>query len=94
MYANPYLLSSVDQRLFESADKVLTRFEVLDQMYPNIEKQLSNGSYINHIARHMLGLFQGMPGARAWRRHLSENGHLPGSGIEVMQKAASFVAES
>lgn len=92
-YANPYLLSSVDQRLFASQEKKLTRFEVLDLMYPYIEQQLSNGSYLNHIARHMLGLFQGLPGARAWRRHLSENGHIPGAGIDVMQKAASFVTE-
>lgn len=94
VYANPYLLSSVDQRLFASREKILTRFEVLEKMYPYIEQQLSEGAYLNHIARHMLGLFQGMPGARAWRRHLSENGHLPGSGVEVMQKAASFVSES
>ncbi len=94
VYANPYLLSSVDQRLFADQSKILTRFEVLEKMYPYIEQQLSNGSYLNHIARHMLGLFQGLPGARAWRRHLSQNGHLPGAGIEVMEKAASFVIES
>lgn len=92
-YANPYLLSQVDKALFGCTKKPLTRFEVLEQMYPYIEQQLSNGSYLNHMGRHMLGLFQGLPGARAWRRHLSENGHLPGSGIEVMQKAASFVTE-
>ena len=93
VYANPYLLSTVDQRLFGSQDKVLTRFEILEKMYPYIEQQLINGAYLNHIARHMLGLFQGLPGARAWRRHLSENGHKPGADVEVMQKAASFVIE-
>lgn len=94
IYTNPYLLSSVDQRLFASQEKILTRFEVLEKMYPYIEQQLSNGAYFKHVARHMLGLFQGLPGARAWRRHLSENGHLPGAGIEVMEKAAAFVVES
>jgi tRNA-dihydrouridine synthase A len=93
VYANPYLLSTVDQHLFASKEKVLTRFEVLEKMYPYIDQQMSKGVYLNHIVRHMLGLFQGMPGARAWRRHLSENGHLPGSGVEVLQKAASFVTE-
>ncbi|RBW44943.1 tRNA dihydrouridine(20/20a) synthase DusA [Psychromonas sp. B3M02] len=93
VYANPYILSTVDQQLF-GCDKVpLTRFEVLEKMYPYIEGQLAQGVHLNRIARHMLGLFQGLPGARAWRRHLSENGHIPGSGIEVMQKAASFVHE-
>lgn len=93
VYANPYILSSVDQRLFAAQNKPLTRFEVLEEMYPYIEQQLINGSYLNHIARHMLGLFQGLPGARAWRRHLSENGHISGAGIDTMQKAASFVTE-
>ncbi|WP_435236396.1 tRNA dihydrouridine(20/20a) synthase DusA [Psychromonas sp. PT13] len=93
VYANPYLLSTVDQRLFGSQDNVLTRFDILEKMYPYIEKQLTNGAYFNHIARHMLGLFQGLPGARAWRRHLSENGHKPGADVEVMKKAASFVLE-
>ncbi|MEI6896026.1 MAG: tRNA dihydrouridine(20/20a) synthase DusA [Psychromonas sp.] len=93
IYSNPYLLSAVDKTLFHSEQAILTRFEILEKMYPYIEQQLSNGSYLNHIARHMLGLFQGLPGARAWRRHLSENGHIPGAGIETMQKAASFVTE-
>lgn len=94
VYANPYLLSSIDQFLFGSDNKILTRFEVLQAMYPYIEKQLSNGSYLNHITRHMLGLFQGLPGARAWRRFISENGHISGAGIEVLEKATLFVTES
>ncbi len=94
VYANPYLLSTVDQRLFGDQSAILSRFEVLEKMYPYIEQQLSDGAYLNHIVRHMLGLFQGVPGARAWRRHLSENAHIPGSGIEVVQKAASLVIES
>ncbi|WP_372881604.1 tRNA dihydrouridine(20/20a) synthase DusA [Psychromonas sp.] len=94
VYANPYLLSSVDQRLFGDQSTILSRFEVLEKMYPYIEQQLSDGAYLNHIVRHMLGLFQGVPGARAWRRHLSENAHISGSGIEVVQKAASLVIES
>lgn len=93
VYANPYILSTVDQQLFGCDKVALTRFEVLEKMYPYIESQLSQGVHLNRVARHMLGLFQGLPGARAWRRHLSENGHIPGSGIEVMQKAASFVIE-
>jgi len=93
VYANPYILSTVDQQLFGCDKAPLTRFQVLEKMYPYIESQLADGVHLNRIARHMLGLFQGLPGARAWRRHLSENGHIPGSGIEVMQKAASFVVE-
>lgn len=93
VYSNPYLLSSVDQTFFASDKQVLTRYQILEKMYLYIEQQLSNGAYLNHIVRHMLGLFQGVPGARAWRRHLSEYGHKVGSGIEVIQKAASLVTE-
>ncbi|GAA03178.1 tRNA dihydrouridine(20/20a) synthase DusA [Photobacterium leiognathi subsp. mandapamensis] len=86
-YQSPYLMSEVDQRLFGSDRPVMKRREVVEAMYPYIEKQLANGSYLGHITRHMLGLFQNMPGARQWRRHISENAHKPGAGIEVVQQA-------
>ncbi len=86
-YQSPYLMAEVDQRLFGSDRPVMKRREVVEAMYPYIEKQLANGSYLGHITRHMLGLFQNMPGARQWRRHISENAHKPGSGIEVVQQA-------
>lgn len=86
-YQSPYLMAEVDQRLFGSERPVMKRREVVEAMYPYIEKQLANGSYLGHITRHMLGLFQSMPGARQWRRHISENAHKPGAGIEVVQQA-------
>ncbi len=86
-YQSPYLMAEVDQRLFGSDHPVMKRREVVEAMYPYIEKQLANGSYLGHITRHMLGLFQNMPGARQWRRHISENAHKPGAGIEVVQQA-------
>jgi len=48
---------------------------------------LQSGGRLNHITRHMIGLFQGLPGARAWRRYLSENAHKNGAGIEVVKQA-------
>ncbi len=86
-YQSPYLMAEVDQRLFGSDRPVMKRREVVEAMYPYIEKQLANGSYLGHITRHMLGLFQNMPGARQWRRHISENAHKSGAGIEVVQQA-------
>jgi tRNA-dihydrouridine synthase A len=50
---------------------------------------LSAGIPLNAMTRHILGLFQGRPGARAWRRHLSESAHLPGAGIEVLRAAGA-----
>ncbi|MGL5334718.1 MAG: tRNA dihydrouridine(20/20a) synthase DusA, partial [Enterovibrio sp.] len=45
----------------------------------------------NHITRHMLGLFQNLPGARQWRRHLSENAHKPGADLKVLEQALSYI---
>ncbi|WP_417448434.1 tRNA dihydrouridine(20/20a) synthase DusA [Idiomarina abyssalis] len=86
-YQNPYMMAALDQHLFGSDKPVKKRREVVEAMYPYIERQMANGSYLNHISRHMLGLFQNMPGARQWRRHISENAHKPGAGIEVLQQA-------
>ena len=60
-------------------------------MFPYIEKQLSQGAYLGHITRHMLGMFQSMPGARQWRRHISENAHKAGAGIEVVEAALAKI---
>ncbi|PSW10502.1 tRNA dihydrouridine(20/20a) synthase DusA [Photobacterium sanctipauli] len=90
-YQNPYLLAEIDQRLFGSDKPVKKRREIVEAMYPYIERQLANGSYLGHISRHMLGLFQNMPGARQWRRHISENAHKPGAGIEVLEQAMAKI---
>ncbi len=90
-YQSPYLLASVDQELFGSNAPVKKRSEIVEEMYPYIEAQLAKGAYLGHITRHMLGLFQNMPGARQWRRHISENAHKPGSGLEVLQDALAKI---
>jgi tRNA-dihydrouridine synthase A len=60
-------------------------------MYPYIEDELSRGTRLNQIARHMLGAFNGRPGARAWRRVLSEGAVRPGAGVELIEEALSRV---
>jgi tRNA-dihydrouridine synthase A len=64
---------------------------VLDAFVPYVERELDHGVPLNSITRHILGLFQGRPGARRWRRHLSEQAHRPGAGIEVLLDAARLV---
>ncbi len=91
-YHNPYLLAAVDRRLFHDKHPSPTRDEVVQRMLPYIERELNRGSPLKHITRHMLGLFQGMPGARHWRRHLSEHGPRKGAGIEVVTQALEKVA--
>ncbi len=91
-YQNPYLMAEVDQRLFGSSKPIIKRREAAEAMFPYIERQLANGSKLGHITRHMLGLFQGIPGGRQWRRYISENAHKPGSGIEVVQRALDRIS--
>ena len=63
------------------------REQIIELMYPYIEQQLSSGVPLKSITRHLFGLFAGQPGARAWRRYLSEHAHQSGAGIEVLQRA-------
>lgn len=90
-YQNPYILAQVDQLIFGLDTPVKKRKQVVEEMYPYIEHQLSNGSYLGHISRHMIGLFQAMPGARQWRRYISENAHKKGAGIEVLETALAKI---
>lgn len=92
-YANPYLLSQVDALLYGEAQQVFTEHEVVRQMIPYIEQQMRQGARFWHIARHMLGLFQGQPGARQWRRLLSEQGHLPAATPTLLLQALAKVPE-
>lgn len=90
-YQNPYLLALVDRRFYECSATPLTRIEVVERLLPYIEHELTIGTELKHIARHILGLFQGEPGARAWRRHLSENAHLPDAQFSTILSALDYV---
>lgn len=93
-YQNPYMLADVDQTLFGSTKPIKKRTEIVELMYPYIEQQLSQGASLGHMTRHMLGLFQAMPGARQWRRYISENAHKKGAGIEVVQTALAKIPKA
>ncbi|QYJ74811.1 tRNA dihydrouridine(20/20a) synthase DusA [Shewanella sp. FJAT-52076] len=86
-YQNPYILASVDTELCGNPAVVSSREEVIGKLLPYIGKHLADGGRLNHISRHIIGLYQGLPGSRAWRRYLSENAHKPGAGIEVIENA-------
>lgn len=90
-YQNPSMLLNVDRELFGNQSPALTGPEVIRALYPYIENELSKGTYLGHITRHILGIFQGIPGARQWRRHLSENAHKPGAGVDVVEQALAMV---
>ena len=91
-YSDPWLLADVDRRLFGAENPVETRYEAVEALLPYAEQLTAKGIRLHALARHIHGLFQGCPGARAFRRHLAENAHLPGAGPEVLAAAASLAA--
>ena len=88
---NPYLLATADRIIFGNTAHLYTRTEILDRFISYAEAQLSQGIYLHQMLRHLLGLFQGQPGARIWRRYLSENMYDNHSGIEVIEDALHLV---
>ncbi|MEX1152420.1 tRNA dihydrouridine(20/20a) synthase DusA [Parvibaculum sp.] len=86
-YQNPWILVELD-RLFYGDDHPLpTRHEVIENFIPYVESELARGVHLHAMTRHILGLFQGCPGARAFRRHISENAPRPGAGVDVIREA-------
>lgn len=90
VYHNPYLLSEVDNRLYGDHYPLKSRQEVILALLPYIQRQLQQGVRLNTIARHLLGLFHGVDGARAWRRYISENANKPGADEQVLLRALEF----
>lgn len=91
VYNQPYLLAEADKRLFADERLIPSQHEIVEQILPYIEQRMHEGRPLKSITRHMLGLFQGQTGARRWRRHLSENAHLPGADINVIREALKLV---
>ena len=84
-YHEPYRLAEIDADLFGTP--LPDRDEVLARLQPYIEAHLARGDRLQHISRHILGLYQGLPGARAYRRVLSERAHRADAGWEVVEQA-------
>lgn len=90
-YQNPMLLSEIDQQIFAKDHVITNPISAIEQLFPYIEVELAKGTQLNHIMRHTLGIFNGKKGAKQWRRYLSENAHKKGAGLEVVEKALSFI---
>lgn len=90
-YQEPWRLLSVDSELFGETLPHATMKDVFAAMLPYIERQLAEGTRLHSITRHFVGAFHGVPGARAFRRHLAENGVRPGAGIDVLRDAIVLV---
>jgi len=86
-YSNPYIMARVDAELYGDDSTPLTRDEVLKEYMSYVEKQTHKGVRLNHMSRHVVGLYHGEPSSRLFRRHISQNAHIPGSGAEILQQA-------
>lgn len=93
-YHDPWVLAGVDTRFFGARHAPPAREEVVQLMLPYISRELQAGTQLKHITRHMLGLFQGVAGARHWRRYLSEHAIHSGAGTEVVCAALQQVTGS
>ena len=85
-YHQPYFLAELE-RHFNPDWSLPDRRDVVEQMLPYVESEIAAGVPLARVTRHMLGLFAGQPGARAWRRYISEHAHLDGAGSEVLVNA-------
>ena len=90
-YGDPALLLEVDTRLFGATAVPLDRREAIEAYLPTIEARLGEGVPLHAMTRHVLGLFNGWPGARAWRRHLATEAVKPGAGLAVVRDALRLV---
>ncbi len=93
-YHNPYLLADVDRRFYGKTGSIPSREQVLDRYARFVENQLAEGVKLNHMSRHAIGLFQGQPGGRRFRRYISEHAYRPGAGTEVLYAAVAAMRET
>lgn len=90
-YHNPYLLAEADCRIFGMDTPLRSREVVLDQFIEYARRQMEKGCRLHHLCRHILGLYQGQPGARSWRRYLSEQAGRPGADIGVLENSRRYL---
>ncbi|WP_045233362.1 tRNA dihydrouridine(20/20a) synthase DusA [Deinococcus pimensis] len=92
-YQNPFVLALADREIFGEDAPARTRREVVERLVPYVEEMLARDVYLSRVTRHILGLFAGQPGARGWKRELSERSFRPGAGVEVIRDALSRVPD-
>ena len=93
-YHTPAILGQVDRRLFGVGGEDVDAAQAVALYMPYLAGQLARGVHLAAMTRHMLGLFHGAPGARAWRRILTVEGVKPGAGLEVVDAALAAVTQA
>ena len=93
-YHDPYLLAEVDKKIFADKNKVKSRQQILSEFMDYVSRQLDQGVALQHMTRHILGLYQGQPGARSYRRQLGQHACRSGAGIEILKQAVDQITLS
>jgi tRNA-dihydrouridine synthase A len=93
-YQEPEILLGVDREIFGEAPPVADAFAAIEAFEPYIAARLAEGVRLHAMTRHMLGLFAGRPGARAYRRHLATEAGKPGAGLATLRDAVARVSRS
>ena len=91
-YRNPWILAEIEECLL-SGRTAQSRAAIVEAYLPYVADQLARGVRLHSMTRHILGLFAGQPGARAWRGHLSRNASAPSAGIPVIRDALGLVTD-
>jgi tRNA-dihydrouridine synthase A len=93
-YQNPWMLAQVDEALFGMDSPLKSRDDVIAELLPFAEQHIAQGGQLNHVTRHILGLYHGVPGAKKFRRHLSENAYKKEAGISILAEAYALVSDN
>jgi len=93
-YHEPAWLGEADQILFDPAASAISPFEAVERYLPYLRSELGRGTRLPAMTRHMLGVFHGRPGARAWRRTLTEDSIASGANVAVVERALEALREA
>ena len=89
-YQNPYFLAEIDREIFVAQQPPVTREEVIERFIRYMERESANGTRLHHMTRHILGLYSGRSGARAFRRHITEQVNRPDPTVDIVRQALKY----
>ena len=90
-YETPYIMAEADRLIYGDDTPVTSRHEAIEKFMPYVEDQMTKDVYVRHMAKHLFGLFQGIRGAKAWRRYLGENMFQPNANSTVITEAIKYI---
>lgn len=93
VYSNPYILTEIEKSLFDADFQPASREDVVQQMVPYTQSHIDSGGRAWHVIRHMLGIYQGQPASRVWRRYLSQNAIKQGTQATILIEALDAMME-